>query len=92
MRSSLRAIGLLTLLAADVGCLTTLDPCGRAAPGASLECPIDGVFDRAFSIRVPSRWDGAAALPVIVALHGGDDLRGDAPGADLPAARRPERD
>ena len=84
MRSSLGPVGLVAVLAIDAGCLTTLDPCGRATPGASLECPIEGAFDRAFSVRVPSRWDGVAALPVIVALHGGGGNRRSAESVTCP--------
>lgn len=59
----------------SLGCVKTLDRCERARPGASLECPIEKFFDRAFSIRVPAGWDGNTALPVIVAFHGGGGNR-----------------
>ncbi|MFO0608403.1 MAG: hypothetical protein U0324_34875 [Polyangiales bacterium] len=80
-------MGRLLLLATGAiltGCLTTLDPCGRASPGASLECPVEGEFDRAFSLRVPARWDGTAALPVIVAFHGGGGNRRSAESVTCP--------
>ncbi len=69
------ALGVVLLSQQPFGCVKTLDRCERAAPGASLECPMPEFFDRAFSVRVPSRWDGAAPLPVIVAFHGGGGNR-----------------
>lgn len=65
----------LPLLLAGDACLQVLARCERATPGASLECPLPDDFDRGFSVRVPADWDGAASLPVIVALHGGGGSR-----------------
>lgn len=56
-------------------CVPVLDRCGRASPGESRECPLEGVFDRGFSIRVPGAWDGVRALPVVFAFHGGGGNR-----------------
>lgn len=75
---------LFVAVALLAGCLTTFDPCGRAPPGAALECPIEGVFDRAFSLRVPARWDGTTPLPVIVAFHGGGGNRRSAESVTCP--------
>lgn len=72
------------LSALSLGCVKTLDRCERARPGASLECPVDGFFDRAFSIRVPAGWDGNTALPVIVAFHGGGGNRESAEAVTCP--------
>lgn len=69
---------LLLAALAPPACVPTLERCGPAGPGASLECPLPDDFDRGASIRVPSRWDGVSALPVIVALHGGGGNRASA--------------
>lgn len=71
-------------VAAVMGCVKTLDRCERAAPGASLECPVPDVFDRAFSVRVPAGWNGVTALPVIVAFHGGGGNRESAEAVTCP--------
>ena len=79
--------GLVPIVAALLftdGCVPVLERCGRASAGASLECPIPSAFDRAFSIRVPGSWDGARALPVIVAFHGGGGNRKAAEGVTCP--------
>lgn len=67
-----------TIALGTSGCLHVLDRCGRAVPGASLECPLASSFDRAFSIRVPPSWDGTSALGIIVAFHGGGGNRASA--------------
>ncbi len=69
---------LATAAAVLAGCVQTLDRCERASPGASLECPIPDVFDRAFSVRVPAGWNGSSALPVVIAFHGGGGNRASA--------------
>lgn len=68
-----RILGAIALFAC--GCVPVLDRCGRASPGASLECPLESDFDRGFSVRVPSSWDGTSALPVVIAFHGGGGNR-----------------
>jgi polyhydroxybutyrate depolymerase len=85
-----RGDALITLLGVSTaGCIDQLDRCaGRAAaPGAHLVCPVPGWTDRAFDLYVPSAWDGATPLPVVLAIHGGGGqrdaaLRGTCPGAD----------
>lgn len=68
-------LGLIAGLSLGEACVPLLDRCERAGPGASLECPLEGAFDRGFSVRVPSAWDGARPLPLIVAFHGGGGNR-----------------
>lgn len=65
----------LGLTFACTTCAPGLDPCAPAAPGAVLECAVPGVFDRGFSLRVPTGWDGRSALPVVIAFHGGGGNR-----------------
>ncbi len=72
------------LIGVILGCSPEPDRCGPAGPGASLECALPGVFDRAFSVRVPRGWDGASALPVIVAFHGGGGNRRSAESVTCP--------
>jgi len=63
------------LVVVAMGCGPDPSRCDRAEAGAALECALPGVFDRGFSVRVPRGWDGVAALPVIVAFHGGGGNR-----------------
>ena len=70
------------------GCISPIAPCLDAAPGDQRTCPVSGHTDRAFDITVPAGWDGTAALPVIIAFHGGGGRRQSAvrvtcPGGDL---------
>src|SRR5258708_5995725 len=55
------------------GCKFAVDDCATITihPGETVSCAVPGYVDRAFDLRVPPSWDGASALPVILALHGG---------------------
>lgn len=78
----MRVFGALALVATlsltlslGEGCVPVFERCGRASPGASLECPLEAAFDRGFSVRVPASWDGVRPLPVVIAFHGGGGNR-----------------
>lgn len=44
-------------------------------PGAQVTCKVPGEVDRAFDLVIPASWDGATALPLVVAYHGGGGNR-----------------
>jgi polyhydroxybutyrate depolymerase len=56
--------------------------------GATLTCVMPGYTDRAFELRIPARWDGSSALPLIVALHGGGGFKASADSVTCPGGDR----
>lgn len=73
MRRS-HALSLALLAACGAG---EYDECAglSIAPGSHHDCVVPEWFDRSFELVVPASWDGRAALPVLVMLHGGGGSR-----------------
>jgi polyhydroxybutyrate depolymerase len=69
-----------------------LDRCASAEPGTEVTCPMPGVLDRAFDLRVPASWDGRAPLPLVYAFHGGGGNRRAAAGVTCPDGDRDHPD
>lgn len=71
--SGVRRVAAASVLALAVGACAPLPRCaGRlVTAGARLSCPVPGWVDRSFDVDLPSGWDGAAPLPVLIAFHGG---------------------
>ena len=59
------------------GCAHTLPSCPGQHPvaGGSVSCQMPAFADRGFDLALPTGWDGATPLPLIVAIHGGGGNR-----------------
>ncbi len=83
----------VTVVLALAGCgFDPFDRCSRGSPGSTVECPMPGWLDRAFTLHVPPAWDRRSELPLLYVFHGGGGNRDGASRVTCPGGARSHAD